>query len=200
MRYVVGAGGLDAQLPRNHKAKAAYCVLGEHLWVVGSFLCSARAYLLKSPWNASAWILWITMNQPPVSLLPSKSGNTRCCTACLGALGFVGGCKRLTRAPRAAPPRGFWSSPCCCQDMPYGRLEAGGREALIWCHGLSRAKFVLLCKRRLPVSNPICLGDRCICFVWDMLLWALLFMCLHSKAKWGSWHRGGSMFVDGKKA
>lgn len=128
---MVGAGGLDAQLPRNHKAKAAYCVLGEHLWVVGSFLCSARAYLLKSPWNASAWILWITMNQPPVSLLPSKSGNTQCCTACRGALGFVGGCKQLTRAPRAAPPRGFWSFPCCCQDMPYRRLEAGGREALI---------------------------------------------------------------------
>lgn len=203
MYYVVGAGGLDAWLPRNHRVKVTYFVLGEHLWVVRSFLCSARAYILKSPWNASAWILWITVNQPPVSLLPRKSGNTWCCSACLCALGFVVGCKQLMWAPRAALPRGFWSNPCCCPDMPYGGLGAGSGEALrCWYDGIARvdesfsscikgswqglASFALR-------TGAFALCRRCCC--------ELSFSCAFTPKRNDAVDtEEGQMFVDGKKA
>lgn len=65
--------------------------------------------------------------------------------------------------------------------------EQGGVDMLIcWWHHSSRWRFLLLYKRKLPGSSLICLDDRCVRFVQEILLWVLLFMCLHSKTKWGS--------------
>lgn len=49
MHCVVGAGGLDARLPQNRRAKAAACVLGERLWVVGAFYAVLEHIFKKIP-------------------------------------------------------------------------------------------------------------------------------------------------------
>lgn len=145
------------------------------------------------------------MNQPPVSLLPSKSGNTRCCTACLCTLGFVVGCKRLTWVPRAAPPRGFRSNPCCCPDMPYGGLGAGSGEALpwnSWCDGIAQA----------DESFSDCVRGSCqgaAPFAWRTGAFALCGRCCYElsfscaftpKRNDAADTEEGQTFVDGKKA
>lgn len=177
-------------------------MLDECLWVVWSFPCSARACILKSPWDASAWILWITMNQPQISLLPSKSGNTCCCSACLCALGFVVGCKQLTRALKAALPRGFRSNPCCSLGMTYGVLGAGGVDALVcWYDGTTWLdESFSFCIRRSCQgaasfalrTGAFALCRRCCC--------ELSFSCAFTPKPNDAAHtEEGQLFVDGKK-